>query len=108
MQGAGGPPALALDGIDVTFLTEGAARYTAVSGLTLHVQAGEFVSVVGPTGCGKSTLLNVEAGLLAPSAGAVRVDGAPLEGINRKAGYLFQQDALLPWRTALVNVVVGL
>ena len=108
MQRAGGPPALALDGIDVTFVTEGAGRYTAVSGVTLHVQAGEFVSVVGPTGCGKSTLLNVAAGLLAPSAGAVRVDGAPLEGINRKAGYLFQQDALLPWRTALENVVVGL
>lgn len=101
-------PALALDNVAVTFVTEGAARYTAVSDVTLAVKPGEFVSVVGPTGCGKSTLLNIAAGLLQPSAGGVRVDGEPLAGINRRAGYLFQSDALLPWRTALDNVVVGL
>jgi NitT/TauT family transport system ATP-binding protein len=72
------------------------------------VRPGEFVSVVGPTGCGKSTLLNVAAGLLAPSAGEVRVFGQPLAGLNRRAGYLFQTEALLPWRTALENVTVGL
>ena len=72
------------------------------------MRPGEFVSVVGPTGCGKSTLLNVAAGLLAPSAGEVRVSGEPLAGLNRKAGYLFQTEALLPWRTALDNVIVGL
>jgi NitT/TauT family transport system ATP-binding protein len=64
--------------------------------------------VVGPTGCGKSTLLNVAAGLLAPSAGGVRVFGAPLSGVNRRAGYLFQADALMPWRNALANVIAGL
>jgi NitT/TauT family transport system ATP-binding protein len=72
------------------------------------VGAGEFVSVVGPTGCGKSTLLNIAAGLLAPSAGAIRVLGAPLSGINRSAGYMFQSDALLPWLSALENVELGL
>ena len=83
-------------------------RYTAVGGTTLHIGAGEFVSVVGPTGCGKSTLLNVGAGLLQPSAGTVRVFGEPLQGLNRRAGYMFQSDALMPWRSALDNVLVGL
>jgi NitT/TauT family transport system ATP-binding protein len=101
-------PALALENISVTFVAEGAARYTAIQDATLTVGPGEFVSVVGPTGCGKSTLLNVAAGLLLPSAGDVRVNGAPLAGLNRKAGYLFQTEALLPWRTALDNVTVGL
>ena len=101
-------PALALDKISVTFLSQNEARYTAILDTTLVVRPGEFVSVVGPTGCGKSTLLNVAAGLLAPSAGGVRVFGESLQGLNRKAGYLFQTEALLPWRTALDNVVVGL
>jgi NitT/TauT family transport system ATP-binding protein len=101
-------PALALEGIDVTFVSEGQQRYTAVRDTTLRVRPGEFVSVVGPTGCGKSTLLNVAAGLLAPSAGSVRVFGEPLAGLNGKAGYLFQTEALLPWRTALDNVTAGL
>ena len=101
-------PALALENISVTFVSEGAARYTAIRDATLTVRPGEFVSVVGPTGCGKSTLLNVAAGLLAPSAGGVRIDGEPLEGLNREAGYIFQSEALLPWRTALGNVTAGL
>ena len=101
-------PALALEHITVTFVSDGAARFTAIRDATLVVRPGEFVSVVGPTGCGKSTLLNVAAGLLAPSAGMVRVYGEPLAGLNRNAGYLFQTEALLPWRTALDNVTVGL
>jgi NitT/TauT family transport system ATP-binding protein len=64
--------------------------------------------VVGPTGCGKSTLLNVAAGLLAPSSGNVLVHGKPLAGINARAGYMFQADALMPWRNALANVTAGL
>ena len=83
-------------------------RYTAVRDVSLTVGAGEFVSVVGPTGCGKSTLLNVAAGLLAPSSGTVEVFGEPLAGINRRAGYMFQSDSLMPWRTALGNVAAGL
>lgn len=83
-------------------------RYTAVQEVSLSVGAGEFVSVVGPTGCGKSTLLNVGAGLLQPSTGAVQVFGQPLQGINTRAGYMFQAESLMPWRTALGNVMAGL
>src|SRR5690349_8146873 len=100
--------ALALEEVRVTFVSLDGARYTAIRDTTLRVAAGEFVSVVGPTGCGKSTLLNVAVGLLQPSAGIVRVFGEPLKGLNRKAVYLFQTEALMPWRTALQNVVAGL
>jgi NitT/TauT family transport system ATP-binding protein len=102
--------ALELNDITVTFRSreERDARYTAVARTTLKVDAGEFVSVVGPTGCGKSTLLNVGAGLLEPSGGEVLVFGERLAGINRRAGYMFQSDALMPWRSALDNVMVGL
>ena len=103
-------PALELEGVACTFTSrdDPGQRYTAVSEVTLTVGAGEFVAVVGPTGCGKSTLLNVAAGLLAPSTGSVRVFGEPLTGINRRAGYMFQADSLMPWRTALGNVMAGL
>ena len=76
--------------------------------MDLAVGAGEFVSVVGPTGCGKSTLLNLAAGLLAPSTGRVEVFGAPLTALNQRAGYMFQAESLMPWRTALGNVSAGL
>ncbi|HWI38171.1 MAG TPA: ABC transporter ATP-binding protein [Burkholderiales bacterium] len=101
-------PALALEQVTVTFVSPDGGRYTAVRDTTLRVQPGEFVSVVGPTGCGKSTLLNVAVGLLQPSGGRVTSFGAPLAGLNRKAGYLFQTEALMPWRTARGNVAAGL
>ena len=102
-------PALAFQDVSCTFVArDGAARYTAVRDVSLAVEAGEFVSVVGPTGCGKSTLLNLAAGLLAPSGGQVRVFGEPLTGLNRRAGYMFQAESLMPWRTALGNVMAGL
>jgi NitT/TauT family transport system ATP-binding protein len=101
--------ALALHNITCTFAArDGFGRYTAVRDATLVVKAGEFVSVVGPTGCGKSTLLNVAAGLLQPSSGSVQVFGQPLSGLNTHAGYLFQAEALMPWRNALDNVSAGL
>ena len=103
-------PALSLSGVSCTFVDrhDAAQRYTAVRDVTLTVGAGEFVSVVGPTGCGKSTLLNVAAGLLEPSSGTVEVFGAPLSGINARAGYMVQAESLMPWRTALANVMAGL
>jgi len=103
-------PALDLQGVACTFTAkhDPKQRYTAVQNVNLTVGAGEFVSVVGPTGCGKSTLLNVGAGLLTPSTGAVKVFGEPLTGINRRAGYMFQAESLMPWRTALGNVMAGL
>jgi NitT/TauT family transport system ATP-binding protein len=101
-------PAVALAGVTISFRLADRATYTAVEQATLTVADGEFVSIVGPTGCGKSTLLNVAAGLLAPSAGSVSIFGAPLGGRNAQAGYLFQAEALFPWKTALDNVAIGL
>jgi NitT/TauT family transport system ATP-binding protein len=101
-------PAVALTAVNITFRLGDGALFRAVEQASLDVADGEFVAIVGPTGCGKSTLLNVAAGLIAPSAGAVAILGAPLSGLNRDAGYLFQADALFPWKTALENVAIGL
>ncbi|MBB5213795.1 ABC transporter ATP-binding protein [Parapusillimonas granuli] len=102
--------ALSLENITCTFASNESAgkSYTAVQDASLSIAPGEFVSVVGPTGCGKSTLLNVGAGLLAPSSGQVRVFGQVLQGVNQRAGYMFQGEALMPWRSALSNVTAGL
>ena len=100
-------PAVSLVGVSVVF-GAGAARYTAVEQVDLAIDEGEFVAIVGPTGCGKSTLLNAVAGLLTPAAGRVDVRGRPVAGITAEAGYLFQQDALMPWKTAQDNVAVAL
>jgi NitT/TauT family transport system ATP-binding protein len=100
--------AVALDGVTVAFGPADAQLYIAVEQARLSVAQGEFVAIVGPTGCGKSTLLNVAAGLLGPISGTVRILDAPLTGLNRDAGYLFQADALFPWKTALENVAIGL
>jgi NitT/TauT family transport system ATP-binding protein len=103
-----GATAIALDDATVAFRLADARLYTAVEKASLRVDDGEFVAIVGPTGCGKSTLLNVAAGLLSPASGAVRVFDRPLDGLNREAGYLFQADALFPWKTAIDNVAIGL
>ncbi len=101
--------ALSLNNITVTFTGKsGGAGYTAVKETTLNIEDGEFVSVVGPTGCGKSTLLNIGAGLLKASSGEVKVFGEPLVGLNAKAGYMFQSESLMPWRSAIDNVTAGL
>jgi NitT/TauT family transport system ATP-binding protein len=102
--------ALALERVTCSFTSAERDQpgYVAVREATLVVGDGEFVAVVGPTGCGKSTLLNVAAGLLAPTSGTVTVFGEQLAGINRRAGYLFQAEALMPWRSARDNVTAGL
>jgi NitT/TauT family transport system ATP-binding protein len=107
---AASAPALELRDVSCTFAPSSpkAPRYTAVRDVQLTVGAGEFVSVVGPTGCGKSTLLNMAAGLLLPSTGSVTVFGTPLVGLNARAGYMFQAESLMPWRTAEANVRAGL
>jgi len=102
------PTAVALEDAKVAFRLGDGRVYTAVEKAHLAVAQGEFVAIVGPTGCGKSTLLNVAAGLLRPAAGSVKIFDRPLVGLNRDAGYLFQADALFPWKTALDNVAIGL
>jgi NitT/TauT family transport system ATP-binding protein len=102
------PMAVALEDATVAFRVAQGRVYTAVEKARLTVENGEFVAIVGPTGCGKSTLLNVAAGLLRPAAGTVKIFGQPLSGLNREAGYLFQADALFPWKTAVDNVAIGL
>jgi NitT/TauT family transport system ATP-binding protein len=96
-------PAIAVERLEAAY---GSTK--VLHGVDLAVAPGEFVAVVGPTGCGKSTLLNAAAGLLRPSSGQVGIFGAPLSGLNARAGYLFQADALMPWKTAIDNVAVAL
>jgi NitT/TauT family transport system ATP-binding protein len=85
----------------------GGALHTAVRDLTFDVAPGEFVAVVGPTGCGKSTTLSLVSGLEPASAGEVTVNGRPVRGIPDGVGYMFQSDAILPWRSVLDNVAAG-
>ena len=100
--------ALELKNISRDFIAPDGRPYRALEDVSLSIPAGAFVAIVGPSGCGKSTLLNIAAGLLPPSAGSVRVDGTALAGLNRQATYMFQQDALLPWKTVRDNVALGL
>src|SRR5438093_7242673 len=100
--------AIEFGGVCRDFNTPEGATYCALDDITFRVDAGAFVAIVGPSGCGKSTLLNIAAGLITPSIGEVRVDGQPLTGLNRRATYMFQQDALLPWKNVRDNVALGL
>jgi len=103
-----GTTAVALNDVSITFRLVGGGTYAAVEHASLKVADGEFVSIVGPTGCGKSTLLNATAGLFPPSLGSVEIFGTSLSGLNRQSGYLFQSEALFPWKTALENIAIGL
>jgi NitT/TauT family transport system ATP-binding protein len=100
--------ALEFDRVSREFVTPAGGIYRAIEDISFAADAGSFVAIVGPSGCGKSTLLNIAAGLLPPSSGTVRVDGEPLTGLNSRATYMFQQDALLPWKTVRDNVALGL
>jgi len=86
----------------------GVEEFTAIRGVTLDVEAGEFLTIVGPSGCGKTTLLEILAGLTTASEGSLRIDGVEVRGTSLARGIVFQQYALLPWRTALANVEFSL
>jgi NitT/TauT family transport system ATP-binding protein len=103
------PATFAIELRDVTkrFLTPTGQAYTAIRDVTLSVAPGEFCAVVGPTGCGKSTTLGLISGLERPSAGSVQVMGEPVQGIDPRIGYVFQSDAVFPWKNVLSNVATG-
>ncbi|MBB3999963.1 ABC transporter ATP-binding protein [Aureimonas pseudogalii] len=108
---AGAAPAseaIGLAGVEIAFRLADGRRFEAVAPTDLVVREGEFVAIVGPTGCGKSTLLNAAAGLLKPTSGTVRIFGRTLTGLNGEAGYLFQQDSLMPWKSVVDNVAIAL
>jgi NitT/TauT family transport system ATP-binding protein len=102
--------AIEFDRVSRDFATPDGRPYRALDAISFAVTAGSFVAIVGPSGCGKSTLLNIAAGLLTPSTGRVLVGDPPAElhGLNSSATYMFQQDALLPWKTVRANVALGL
>ncbi len=100
-------PAIELRGVTKRFLTPSGGVYTALRDLNLAVEPGEFCAVVGPTGCGKSTTLALISGLELPSEGEVEVLGRPVIGIADGIGYMFQSDAVFPWKTVLENVAAG-
>lgn len=104
---AAGTPAIRLTGATKTFATRDGGSYTAIRDVDLTVDRGEFVTLVGPTGCGKSTTLSLVSGLQPATAGGVVVDGRPVTGIPTDLGYMFQTDAVLPWRSVLDNVAAG-
>jgi NitT/TauT family transport system ATP-binding protein len=97
-----------MEDVTMTYATNGGGSYTAVRGVSVSVRRSSFVAIVGPSGCGKSTILNAIAGLRQPASGSITVLGEPLRGINRHAVYIFQHDALLPWKTVRDNVSLGL
>jgi NitT/TauT family transport system ATP-binding protein len=103
----GDAPAIRITGVTRRFLTPDGKFNTAMHDFSLTVARGEFVCVVGPTGCGKSTTLNLVTGLIRPSAGQVEVMGQPVAGIDPRVGFVFQTDALFPWRSVLNNVAAG-
>ena len=98
---------LELNGISMVYTQRG-RRFIALHEVSLQVQAGEFISLVGASGCGKTTLLRIVDGLVAPSYGEVRVNGSPVTRPGPDRGFVFQQDALFPWRTVIDNIVFGL
>lgn len=99
--------AIELRNVTKRFRTPTGQAYTALRDLNLSVAPGEFCAIVGPTGCGKSTTLGLISGLERPSAGEVQVMGKPVQGIDPSIGYVFQSDAVFPWKNVLRNVATG-
>jgi NitT/TauT family transport system ATP-binding protein len=106
-NGGASPPGIELRGVTKRFRTQDGSIYTALRDLSMTVAPGEFCAVVGPTGCGKSTTLSLVSGLERPSEGEVLVGGEPVTGIRPEIGFMFQTDAVFPWKSVLGNVSAG-
>src|SRR3954468_7019902 len=106
---SGGPitPAIELIGVSKQFRSPDGSISTALADVDLTVERGQFCAVVGPSGCGKSTTLTLVSGLERPSDGMVSLHGRPVDGISPDVGFVFQSDALLPWKSVLDNVAAG-
>jgi len=102
-------PAIDVSGLSLRYAPTGHRRQSnlALASVSFQVRPSEFVAIIGPSGCGKSTMLRIISGLLSATEGEVRVDNLPVTRVPEAIGFLFQSDALLPWRTALENVAVG-
>lgn len=103
-DGLGG---IEMSGVTKRFVTPAGSAMTAIRDINLTVEPGQFCAVVGPTGCGKSTTLTLAAGLEMPSAGTVKVSGQQVTGITKGASFMFQTDALMPWKPVVDNVALG-
>jgi NitT/TauT family transport system ATP-binding protein len=101
-------PSLAVPKLSLNGIAKGFGATPVLDGLTFDIAEGDFVSIIGPSGCGKTTIFNIIAGLLEPDAGDLLYQGQPVEGLRGRVGYMMQKDLLLPWRTVLGNVVLGL
>src|SRR5579871_93707 len=109
MNNANGKPKLRLQDVSKEFIAPRTGQLTtAVTGVNLEIQNGEFICVVGPSGCGKSTVLNLIAGLDNPTTGRIEANGAPIRGPGADRGVMFQDYALMPWQTVYDNIGFGL
>ena len=97
-----------IDAVSKTFETRQGKSHLALTGISLSVRDGEFVSILGPSGCGKSTLLYIVGGFVPPSTGSTTVNGRPVTGPGPDRGPVFQEFALFPWKTVLGNIRYGL
>src|SRR5947209_8704658 len=98
---------LHVENVSMTFPTP-TGGFAALAPITLSIPQGRFASLIGPSGCGKSTIFNIIAGLLEPTSGRVLIDGVDSTGTIGRVGYMLQKDLLLPWRTVLDNVILGM
>lgn len=100
-------PAIVFKDVSLRFISHDGNATVALRNFNMSVARGEFVAIVGPTGCGKSTTLNMITGLLKPTVGEVQVMGKPVQGIDPRIGFVFQADAVFPWRSVIKNIAAG-
>ena len=100
-------PAIQFKDVSLRFISQDGQATVALRNFSMSVAKGEFIAIVGPTGCGKSTTLNMITGLLKPTVGEVQIMGNKVAGIDPRIGFVFQADAVFPWRNVLDNVAAG-